>query len=133
MANTALKLMITVRKAPYGTIYVQEAIEVMFIMASFELDLSVVFLDDGVYALKKGQDSRDLGIKSFSASLGALADWDVKNVYVDGESLQQRNIALNQLVSVGEDDDTGDTVYPKVLSTDELKAMMHQQDSILSA
>ena len=77
----AYKLMIVIRKAPHGTIYVQEAIEVMFIMASFDMDLSIVFLDDGVNAVKQGQDTKELGIKGFSASLGALADWDVKNVY----------------------------------------------------
>lgn len=133
MANDAFKLMITVRKAPHGSIYVQEAIEVMFIMASFDMDLSIVFLDDGVYALKQGQNTKELGIKGFSASLAALADWDVKNVYVDGDSLTQRNIKPEQLVSVGEDDETGQPLHPRVLTTDELRVLMHQQDSILSS
>ena len=48
MSATSNKIMITVRKAPHGTIYVQEAIEIMFIVASYGMDLSVVFLDDGV-------------------------------------------------------------------------------------
>ncbi|RDH82768.1 MAG: sulfurtransferase TusC [endosymbiont of Galathealinum brachiosum] len=130
--SDAHKLMITLRKAPHGTIYVQEAIEVMFIMASFEMDLSIVFIDDGVFSVKKGQDTKDLGIKGFSASLGALADWDVKNVYVDSDSLKDRNISTDQLISVGEDDETEETVYPRALSTDQLKEMMKQQDTILS-
>ncbi len=126
------KLMLIVRKAPHGSIYVHEAIEVMFIMATFDMDLSVVFLDDGVFAVKKGQDTKELGIKGFSASLGTLADWDVTNVYVDEQSLKDRNLSADNLITLGEDDDTEETLYPKILSTDELKKMMHEQDSVLS-
>lgn len=126
------KLMITVRKAPHGTIYVHEAVEIMFIMASFDMDLSVVFLDDGVYALKQGQDTKELGIKGFSASLGALADWDVKNVYVEEKALKDRNIDSSSLISIGEDDETEETLHPKILTAAELKQMMHSQDSIMS-
>ena len=126
------KFMLIVRKAPHGSIYVHEAIEVMFIMATFDMDLSVVFLDDGVFAVKKGQDTKELGIKGFSASLGTLADWDVTNVDVDEQSLKDRNLSADDLVTLGEDDDTDEILYPKILSTDELKKMMHEQDSVLS-
>ena len=126
------KFMLIVRKAPHGSIYVHEAIEVMFIMATFDMDLSVVFLDDGVFAVKKGQDTKELGIKGFSASLGTLADWDVTNVYVDEQSLKERNLSADDLVTIGEDDDTEEILFPKILSTDELKKMMHEQDSVLS-
>lgn len=130
--SDAHKLMLIVRKAPHGRIYVHEAIEVMFIMATFDMDLSIVFLDDGVFALKQGQDTKPLDMKGFSPSMAALADWDVKNVYVDEQSLKDRNISADQLISVGEDDETEETVYPKLVSSETLKQMMHEQDSILS-
>ena len=130
--SEAHKLMITIRKAPHGSIYVQEAIEVMFIMASFDMDLSIVFLDDGVYSLKQGQNTKDLGIKGFSASLGALADWDVKNVYVDEKSLHDRGMNSDSLISIGEDDETEEILHPQILNANELSKMMHAQDSILS-
>ena len=44
------------RHAPHGTIYTYEGLEMILIMAAYEQDLSVVFIGDGVYALKKGQD-----------------------------------------------------------------------------
>ncbi len=130
--SDAHKMMIVIRKAPHGSIYVQEAIEVMFIMATFDMDLSIVFLDDGVYAVKQGQDTKELGIKGFSASLGTLIDWDVTNVFVDERSLTDRNIASEQLICIGEDEDTEADVYPRVLDTTELKKMMHEQDTVLS-
>ena len=42
------------RKAPYGTIYALESLEVVLIGAAFEQDVSLAFLDDGVYQIVKG-------------------------------------------------------------------------------
>ena len=39
------------RKAPYGTIYALESLEVVLIAAAFDQDISLVFVDDGVYQL----------------------------------------------------------------------------------
>ena len=45
------------RKAPYGTIYALESLEVVLIGAAFDQDVSLAFLDDGVFQLTKGQDT----------------------------------------------------------------------------
>ena len=54
------------RRAPHGTIYAQESLEVVLIGAAFEQDVSLVFVDDGVYQIHKGQDPQALGTKNFS-------------------------------------------------------------------
>ncbi|MHB8744889.1 MAG: DsrE family protein [Sulfuricaulis sp.] len=132
MAARGKKVMVTVRKAPHGSIYVQESIEVMFIFATYDMDLSVVFLDDGVLALQAGQNTKELGIKGFMASLGALVDWEVTNVYVDRQSLKDRNIAEEALIAIGKDDATDAPIRPKVLDSAEISAMMATQHSIVS-
>lgn len=132
MSNAVNKVMITVRKAPHGSIYVQEAIEVMFIVASYGMDLSVVFLDDGVLALKDGQDTSELGIKGFVASLGALTDFEVTQVYVDEQSLNDRNLSSDDLVFIGEDEETEEPVKAQVKSSEEIAKMMAEQNSIMS-
>ena len=38
------------RKAPHGTIYAHEALEVVLIAAAFEQDVSLAFIDDEVLA-----------------------------------------------------------------------------------
>ena len=43
------KFMYMNRKAPYGTIYALESLEVVLIAAAFDQDVSLVFADDGVY------------------------------------------------------------------------------------
>ena len=45
------KFMYVNRTAPYGTIYAWESLEVVLIGAAFEQDVSVAFVDDGVYQL----------------------------------------------------------------------------------
>ncbi|MDO8705742.1 MAG: DsrE family protein [Sulfuricaulis sp.] len=132
MSATGKKVMVTVRKAPHGSIYVQESIEVMFIFATYSMDLSVVFLDDGVLALHTGQDTRALGIKGFMASLGALVDWEVTKVYVDRQSLKDRNIPEQAIVAIGKDEVTDAPIRPKVLDSAEIAALMATQHSIVS-
>ena len=51
------KFMYVNRRAPYGTIYAWESLEVVLIGAAFEQDVSLAFIDDGVYQLTKGQDT----------------------------------------------------------------------------
>jgi tRNA 2-thiouridine synthesizing protein C len=132
MAENGKKVMVTVRKPPHGSIYVQESIEVMFIFATYDMDLSVVFLDDGVLALQAGQDTKGLGIKGFMASLGALVDWEVTKVYVDRQSLKDRGIREDAIIAIGKDDDSGAPIRPKVLDGAEIASMMAEQHSIVS-
>ena len=45
------------RKAPHGTVYALESLEVVLIGAAFEQDVSLAFVDDGVYQLMQNQDT----------------------------------------------------------------------------
>jgi len=68
------KFMFVNRKAPYGTVYALEALEVVLISAAFEQDVSLAFIDDGVYQITKGQDTDAIGQKNFSNTFKALDD-----------------------------------------------------------
>ena len=109
------------RKAPYGTIYALENLETVLIAAAFDQDVSVVFVDDGVYQLKKGQDTKEIGMKNFSPTFRALDDYDVEKLYVERESLEARGLTAEELV-----------VPVEVVGTEELREIMAQQDVVLS-
>ena len=109
------------RKAPYGTIYALESLEVVLITATFDQDVSLVFIDDGVYELMKGQQTKDIGIKNFSPSYRALEGYDVEKLYVDRASLEQRGLSEKDLL-----------VPVQVLDTGEMAELMDQQDVILN-
>jgi tRNA 2-thiouridine synthesizing protein C len=123
------------RKAPYGTIYALESLEVVLIGAAFDQDVSLAFLDDGVYELIKGQDTKAIGVKNFSPTYSALGDYDVKKIYVEKESLEERGLTLDNLMDLkyeDEDDDWAEKDSILLVSREELSEIMDQQDVVFS-
>lgn len=110
------------RKAPYGTIYALECLETILIAAAFEQDVSVVFVDDGVYQLKKDQDTAAIGMKNFSPTYRALEGYDVEKLYVEKESLEVRGLTAEDLI-----------VPVEILDSAALQEIMAAQDVVLSS
>ncbi len=119
--GVAKKFLYVNRKAPYGTIYALESLEVVLIGAAFEQDVSLAFLGDGVYQLAKGQDTKGLEVKNFSLTYRALEDYDVTKLYVEEEALQARGLSESDLV-----------VPVEVVSAQRMAEIMESQDVILS-
>ena len=123
------------RRAPYGTIYALEGLEVVLIGAAFDQEVSVAFVDDGVFQLKKGQDTDDSHMKNFSPTYRALGDYDVNKLYVEKESLDMRGLSEGDLLELtyeDEDDDYKEKPSIRIVSAEELADLMDQQDVILN-
>ena len=114
------KIMHVLRHAPHGTIYTYEGLEMILIMATYDQDISVVFIGDGVYALKKGQETSAIGIKGFAKTFSALDGYDVEKLYVDQLSLEERGLTEDDLV-----------VAVEVLSSEKIGSLMKEQDVII--
>ena len=115
------RFMFVNRKAPYGTIYALEALEVVLISAAFDQDVSLAFLDDGVYQLLSGIDPTAIGMKNFSPTYRALDDYDITKLYVERESLVERGLP-----------EDGFVVPVSVVSRSEMAKIMSAQDVVLS-
>lgn len=115
------KFMFVNRKAPYGTIYALEILEAVLISAAFDQDVSVVFMDDGVYQIRKGQDTADINMKNFSPTFRALEGYDVEKLYVEKESIEMRGLTPEDFV-----------VPVEVLPAAELAALMDAQDVVIT-
>jgi tRNA 2-thiouridine synthesizing protein C len=115
------KFMYVNRKAPYGTIYALESLEVVLIGAAFEQDVSLAFIDDGVFQITKGQETAGIEMKNFSPTYRALEMYDVEKLYVEKESMEARGLSEEDFL-----------VDVEVKSRDELRNMMEEQDVILS-
>lgn len=132
------KFMYLNRKAPYGTVYALESLEVVLIAAAFEQDVSLAFIDDGVYQITKGQKTSvdgGIGMKNFSNTYHALGDYDINKMYVSKESLDERGLTqddLMELVYEDEDDDWAEKPSIKIVSSKELSAIVAGQDVVLS-
>jgi tRNA 2-thiouridine synthesizing protein C len=123
------------RKAPHGTIYALESLEVVLIGAAFEQEVTLAFLDDGVYQLMKNQDSSAIGTKNFAPTFRALGDYDVNRIYVERESLEKRGLSKEDLMPLtweDEDDDWAEKNSIHVVSSAELAEIIEQQDVLLN-
>jgi tRNA 2-thiouridine synthesizing protein C len=95
MSNQVAVLM---RKAPYGSVYTAEGFRSMMGVGVFELDIHVIFVDDGVYALVKGQNPAALDMKPLGDGFPMLPDFGVTQFYVHDQSLAERGLTPDDLV-----------------------------------
>jgi len=115
------KFMFVNRKAPYGTIYALESLEVVLISAAFDQDVSLVFMDDGVYQIVKGQHTKAIDVKNFSPTYRALEGYDIEKLYVSKQSLDERGLTEDDLL-----------VDVQVLDAAGMAKLMAEQDVVLS-
>ncbi len=129
------KFMYINRRAPYGTIYALEGLEVVLIGAAFEQDVSMAFVGDGVFQLKKGQDTSQSDMKNFSPTYKALGDYEVTKLYVEQESLAARGLTVEDLMPLtyeDENDDYKEKPSIRVVSAKELADIIATQDVLLN-
>jgi len=119
--GTIKKFMYLNRKAPYGTIYALESLEVVLIAAAFDQDCSLVFMDDGVYQIIKGQHTKNIATKNFSPTYRALEGYDIEKLYVEKESMEARGLTQEDLL-----------VDVQVVDSATLAGIMQEQDVIMS-
>ena len=109
------------RRAPHGTIYPLESLETVLIGAAFDQDVSMLFIDDGVYQIKKDQKPEGIEFKNFSKAFRALEMYDVEKLFVEKESLAERGLTEDDLL-----------VDVEVIDRSATKALISQQDVVLS-
>ena len=129
------KMMYINRKAPYGTIYAWESLEVVLIGAAFEQDVSLAFMDDGVFQLTQGQNTTGIGMKNFSPTYSALGDYEVNKIYVEKESLEERGLTLDDLqhlVWEDEDEDYAEKDSIRLVTRAEMADLLAEQDVLFN-
>lgn len=109
------------RRAPHGTVYALESLETVLIGAAFDQDVSMLFIDDGVYQLKKDQNPDNIEFKNFSKAYRALEMYDVEKLFVEAESLQERGLSEDDLL-----------VDVEIIDRAAVAGLISQQDVVLS-
>ena len=123
------------RRAPHGTNYAQEGLEVALIGAAFDQDVAMAYVDDGVFQLRTNQNTSEIETKNFSATYRALGDYEVKKVYVEKESLEKRGMTQDDLMPLvweDEDDDWAEKPLIHVISESELASVIEEADVVLN-
>lgn len=109
------------RRAPHGTVYALESLETVLIGAAFDQDVTMLFLDDGVFQLKKDQNPDSLEFKNFSKTYRALEMYDVEKLFVERDSLVERGLSQDDLL-----------VDVELIDRDKVSELIDQQDVVLS-
>ena len=109
------------RRAPHGSIQAQEGLDALLMAVAFEQPVSVVFLDDGVYQLKRDQDPARIGRKNFCAGFPSLGIYDVHDIYAERESLALRGLREEDLL-----------MPVRVVDSATLGALMEAHDVVMS-
>lgn len=135
MSENRKKFLYINRKAPHGTIYALESLEVVLIGAAFDQDVSLAFIDDGVFQLAVDQDTSGIGSKNYSKTYNALGDYEVRKLYVEQESLAERGLTVNDLMSItyeDEEDDYAKKPAINIVDRTEMAQLIAVQDVIIS-
>ena len=85
------------RTPPHSGVKLQEQLDVILTAAAFDQHVALLFLDDGVFQLKKGQQPEKQGLKDTASIFNALEIYDVKDLYTEIESLQDRGLKPGDL------------------------------------
>lgn len=117
---TLVKWLIVFRHAPFGWVNAVEAIR-LSAAAATEHQLELLFVDDGVFCLMRGQAPKGIGYPAIDKSLRMLKELDVK-YYADSESLVERGL---------KEDDIDPRYRIEITSSDEVAHIMAEKKVVL--
>jgi tRNA 2-thiouridine synthesizing protein C len=114
-------ILFIMRRAPHEGDYTPEMLDVIMTLAAFDQPVRVLFVDDGVFQLKKDQNPADAGLKHVAPMFHALPIYDVQELIVEMESLHERRLAQTDLM-----------LPVQLLPRNRIAALMDRQDVILN-
>jgi tRNA 2-thiouridine synthesizing protein C len=92
-----MKLLFIQSTPPHGQINAQEGLDALLMGSAFT-ECGLLLIGEGLLQLAKHQDPSVLGMKNFSLTFGALADYGVKHVYCRETDLQRFGLTVEDLV-----------------------------------
>ena len=93
MAAIKKSFLLICRHAPYGQSLAREALDVALTAATFDQQVAMLFMGDGVLQLFKSQQPAAIAQKALDKQLAALPLYDVETIYVEAEALQARGLS----------------------------------------
>lgn len=115
------RILFFMRQSPYAGVAALETVESALVAGVFDLPVSVLFADQGVWQLVSGQDGSVLGARTLGKVLGALPEYGVSELYVCADSLAQRNLRAEDLV-----------LPVRMISSAEIGALLSVQDVVVN-
>ena len=92
------RYLFVLRSAAYSGVIGQENLDLVLTASAFEQKVSLLFLDDGIFQILRGQQPSLVVSKVVSTLFLALGVYDVDEIYVEVESLRERGVTGSDLV-----------------------------------
>jgi tRNA 2-thiouridine synthesizing protein C len=83
--------------APHGSSAARESLDAALAASAVSEDIVVFFEGDGVYQLVSGQNPNEIKQRDVLPTYGLLDLYDVEEIYVDQQSLHERDLSIEQL------------------------------------
>ncbi|MBB1270547.1 sulfurtransferase complex subunit TusC [Shewanella sp. SR44-3] len=114
------QICIIFRKSPLGTSSGREGLDFALLSASFEQQVSLVFMQDAVLHLLPSQIPELTGSKDYIAALKALSLYDIETVLVCQDSLSNLGLTIDKLA-----------IDAQPASFDDIKALINTADEVM--
>ncbi len=91
------KFLFILSQSPHDGFWVQETLDIILTVAAFDQPVSLLFLDQGVFQIKKKQNSELINEKNTTAIFKAMEIYDIHDVFSEVESLQSHGLKPGDL------------------------------------
>ena len=91
------KILLLFRHAPYAGLLARAGLDAALAAAVFEQELSVLFMDEGIWQLLPEQHSEGIDCKNIAATLESMPLYDIEEFFVETESLVKRGVDASAL------------------------------------
>lgn len=118
----AKSMLIVCQQSPWGHIKSKETLDLALAGGAFDLPISLLFLDDGVWQLVKSQQPQKLQQKDLTANLQALALFGIDELLVAEHSLAERGLIKEQLA-----------LPIKIIPKAQLSTLLNQYEVVISS
>jgi tRNA 2-thiouridine synthesizing protein C len=109
------------KTAPYGRANGQESLDLALAAGSFGQDVSLFFIEDGVFQLLLKQAPEMINAKNYNKTFAALEFYDIENIFVCTDSLTARHLTTTDL-----------SIEVQTLTSEQLHRRLAQHQHILS-
>lgn len=116
------KILCVISRPPYRGSHTIELVETAMVGAVFDFSVSILFRDQGVWALASNQDASLLGKRTVGKVLSALPTYEIDTIYICKQSLQNSGLDFSSLI-----------LKSRPLDYSEQAILFSEQDAILGA
>ena len=115
------KILLVVKSPPYGSVLAAECFRIATAMIAMDVLPQILFIDDGVHCLLKGQNPEQASLRSYHERLKTLAD--LVGLCVAEESLHRRNL---------EETDLDENYKLKTVSMEEVTNLFLENETVMT-